>query len=80
MSEFGGTIEAHPPIAGDVVPITFTLNFSSGFPNGGQNSLICSKTVIEKKINSTLNYKCIIMFIYNIVITYVYTYCSIYVG
>lgn len=51
---FGGTIEAHPPIAGDLVPSTVTLNLLSGCPNGGQESLICSKIATEKKTNTTL--------------------------
>jgi len=80
MSGFGGSMEAHPPSAGDVESKTVTINISSGFPNGGQDLLICSKTATENKTNSTLNYKRIIMFIYNIVMTHVYTYSSQQVG
>jgi len=50
---FGGAIEAHPPILGDIVPNTVTLNLLPGRPNGGQESLILCKTATEKKTNTT---------------------------
>jgi len=65
---FGGTMETHPPITGDVVPNTVTLNLSFGFPNGGQALLIFSKTATEKNTNTTLNYKHITLFVYNFLI------------